>query len=180
MTVHVNSHHENTRHLIGAAWRKQIGNHIRAEHLTDFSAAHDQARRLQNPMLGVRRPYAHIFLINHLESGRCPSLHEPARLVLCLGKWWYSPLYMDLEFHAQIRTGRYDPRELQAWIDQGVLQPFVCRGEGCEKKFGLMSSLVLHCESRACGWDIARLNMPGLEKEVKQTCMRRDSGYVSR
>jgi hypothetical protein len=119
-------------------------------------------------------------LINHLESGRCPSLHEPARLVLCLGRWWYSPLYMDLEFHAQIRTGRYDPRELQAWIDQGVLQPFMCRGEGCEKKFGLMSSLVLHCESRACGWDIARLNMPGLEKEVKQTCMRRDSGYVSR
>jgi hypothetical protein len=45
-------------------------------------------------------------LINHLESGRCPNFHDPAKLILCLGKWWYSPLYMDLDLHAQIRTGR--------------------------------------------------------------------------
>jgi hypothetical protein len=114
-------------------------------------------------------------LINHLESGRCPNFHDPAKLILCLGKWWYSPLYMDLDLHAQIRTGRIDPGLMRDWMDDGTLHPFLCRDESCSKAFGHMSSLVLHCESQACGWDVTRLNMPGLEKELKKVCLRRDS-----
>jgi hypothetical protein len=83
---------------------------------------------------------------------------------------------MDLDIHAQIRTSRVEPKAVCQWIEEGIIQPFVCRDEGCQKVFGYLSSLVLHCESQACGWDIARLNMPGLEKEVKQSCVRRDSG----
>ncbi|KAH7088775.1 hypothetical protein FB567DRAFT_318083 [Paraphoma chrysanthemicola] len=115
-------------------------------------------------------------LIHHLESGSCPNLNDPSRLVLCLGKWWYSPLYMDLDLHAHLRTGRTNPQELLAWMSEGSVHPFLCRAEGCGKTFGLFSSLVLHCESQACSWDVARLNMPGLEKEAKQACLRRDSG----
>jgi hypothetical protein len=115
-------------------------------------------------------------LINHLESGRCPTFHNPSGLVLCLGKWWYSPLYMDLDLHAQLRTSRIDPDMMRQWMDTGAIMPFICREEKCKKEFGHLSSLVLHCESQACGWDIARLNMPGLEEEFKQMCLRRDSG----
>ncbi|KAF2829011.1 hypothetical protein CC86DRAFT_379779 [Ophiobolus disseminans] len=115
-------------------------------------------------------------LINHLESGRCPSFPDPTRLTMCLGKWWYSPLYMDIDIHVTIRTGRADLNTMREWMDGGLLAPFVCRDETCGKTFGHLSSLVLHCESQACGWDIARLNMPGLEKEFQQCCLRRDSG----
>jgi hypothetical protein len=114
-------------------------------------------------------------LINHLESGKCSKFHDPSKLVACLGKWWYSPLFMDLDLHAQIRTGRINPKLMREWMDDGTLYPFLCRDENCCKTFGHMSSLVLHCESQACGWDITRLNMPGLEKELKQVCLRRDS-----
>lgn len=115
-------------------------------------------------------------LINHLESGRCPKLPDPDRLLLCLGKWWYSPLYMDISIHAQLRTGRADTKTLLQWMTDDVLHPFICRQTQCMKTFAHMSSLVLHCESKACEWDVTRLNMPGLEKEVKRTCTRRDSG----
>jgi hypothetical protein len=115
-------------------------------------------------------------LINHLESGRCPKFHDPALLIQCLGKWWYSPLYMDLDLHAQIRTGRVKSDLVLQWMDANELCPFICRAKGCEELFGHLSSLVLHCESKACGWDVARLNMPGLENELKQVCGRRDSG----
>ncbi|CAO2655063.1 Nn.00g117960.m01.CDS01 [Neocucurbitaria sp. VM-36] len=114
-------------------------------------------------------------LINHLESKKCPNLPESSLLMLCLGKWWYSSLYMDLDIHAQIRTGRINLDEVQQWMDDGLLRPFVCRDEGCMDTFGHLISLVLHCESQACNWGIARLNMIGLEKEVKQICVRRDS-----
>ncbi|KAI4670863.1 uncharacterized protein J4E88_009615 [Alternaria novae-zelandiae] len=114
-------------------------------------------------------------LINHLESGKCPNFNDPALLTHCLGKWWYSALYMDLDMHASIRIGRVDIREVQRWSAAGDLHPFVCRDEGCGKVFGHLSSLVLHCESQACGWGVDRLNMPGLEKEFKHACLRRDS-----
>lgn len=115
-------------------------------------------------------------LINHLESGRCPNFYDSSRLILCLGKWWYSPLYMDLDIHANLRTGRVKSNDMREWMDDGNLLPFVCRDEHCGKEFGHLSSLVLHCESQACGWDIARLNIPGLEQEFKRFCLRRDSG----
>lgn len=115
-------------------------------------------------------------LINHLESSRCPNLPEPSLMMLCLGKWWYSVLYMDISIHAQLRTGRASPKEVHQWMQDGVLQPFICRAEGCQKTFGHLSSLILHCESHACGWDVPRLNMPGLEEEVRMFCVRRDSG----
>jgi hypothetical protein len=114
-------------------------------------------------------------LVNHLESGRCPNFQDPSLLNLCLGKWWYSPLYMDLDLHAHIRTGRINLLLMQQWMDSSALSPFICRDEKCQKTFAHMSSLVLHCESQACGWDVARLNMPGLEKEVMKMCGRRDS-----
>lgn len=114
-------------------------------------------------------------LVNHLESGRCPKFQDPTLLTLCLGKWWYSPLYMDLDLHAQIRTGRIDLLLMREWMDTKALFPFICRDEKCQKTFAHMSSLILHCESQACGWDIARLNMPGLEKDVRKICARRDS-----
>lgn len=117
-------------------------------------------------------------LINHLESGACQRLHDPTRLLHCLGKWWYSPLYMDLDMHAQIRTGRVNLDEMQQWMDEGELFPFVCRQEGCGKMFAHFSSLVLHCESQACGWDIVRLNVLGLEQEVRRLLERKDSGFV--
>jgi hypothetical protein len=120
--------------------------------------------------------YSH--LITHLESGTCPKLPNTTLLLLCLGKWWYSPLYMDLDIHAQIRTGRVDLEEMQQWMDAGSLHPFVCRAEGCGKVFGWLSALVLHVEGEACAWDIARLNMPALEREVKMTCVRRDSAHA--
>ncbi|KAH8724836.1 hypothetical protein GQ44DRAFT_739959 [Phaeosphaeriaceae sp. PMI808] len=115
-------------------------------------------------------------LINHLESSKCPEFPDPSRLIACLGKWWYSPLYMDLDIHAHLRTGRINPNHMRQLMDEGSLHPFVCRGETCTKTFGQLSSLVLHCESQACGWDVPRLNMPGLEREFKQICLRRDSG----
>jgi hypothetical protein len=83
---------------------------------------------------------------------------------------------MDLDLHAQIRTGRVDADLVRQWMDASELRPFVCRAEDCKELFGHLSSLVLHCESQACGWDVARLNMPGLEKEIKHMCGRRDSG----
>lgn len=82
---------------------------------------------------------------------------------------------MDLDLHAQLRTGRIVPELMRQWMDGGSLNPFLCRGDGCQKTFEHLSSLTLHCESQACGWDIARLNMPGLEKEVKRMIFRRHS-----
>jgi hypothetical protein len=114
-------------------------------------------------------------LINHLESGRCSDFVDASKLLMCLGKWWYSPLFMDLDMHAHIRTGRINSDQLLQWMDEGSLHPFVCRAKNCLKTFGHMSSLVLHCESQACDWDIARLNMPGLEKELQQMFSRRSS-----
>ncbi|KAH9874754.1 hypothetical protein IAQ61_003944 [Plenodomus lingam] len=114
-------------------------------------------------------------LINHLESSRCPQLNQPTRLLQVLGKWWYSPLYMDVDLHVQLRTGRVNLDEMHEWMTNGALHPFICRADGCMKSFAHLSSLVLHCESQACGWDIARLNVLGLEAEVKMACFRGDS-----
>jgi hypothetical protein len=36
--------------------------------------------------------------------------------------------------------------------------------------------MVQHMESQVCGWDIERLNAPGLEALFKARCLRRDSG----
>lgn len=82
---------------------------------------------------------------------------------------------MDLDIHAQIRTGRIDLGEAQAWMNAGSLLPFVCRSEGCGKMFAHLSSLVLHCESQACSWDVVRLNMLGLEHEIRELFVRKDS-----
>ncbi|KAH7356074.1 hypothetical protein BKA66DRAFT_428914 [Pyrenochaeta sp. MPI-SDFR-AT-0127] len=113
-------------------------------------------------------------LINHVESGKCPSMKDTTLLMHCLGKWWYSPLYMDLDIHAQVRTNRIKLEELQQWMDEGLLHPFICRAEGCGMTFGHLSSLVLHCESKACSWDVARLNLAGLEMEAKNICVIRN------
>lgn len=115
-------------------------------------------------------------LTNHLESGACIKFHDPPLLLQALGEWWYSPLFMDLDIHAQIRTGRINVNEMHVWMQAGILLPFICRNDGCKKAFGHLSSLVLHMESQACCWDIERLNAPGLEALFKERCLRRDSG----
>lgn len=114
-------------------------------------------------------------LIRHLETGACPKFHDPLLLLQALGEWWYSPLFMDLDIHASIRTGRINVKEVHDWMYAGILMPFICRDEDCKKAFGHLSSLVLHMESQACGWDIERLNVPGFEALFKTTCLRRDS-----
>ncbi|XPS77071.1 hypothetical protein M3J09_009107 [Ascochyta lentis] len=117
-------------------------------------------------------------LLNHLESGACPKFHDQSLLIKSLGEWWYSPLFMDLDIHAQIHTARINVNEVQEWMHNGILMPFICRDDGCKKTFGHLSSLVLHLESQACGWDIERLNAPGLEALFKSRCLRRDSAQV--
>ena len=141
-----------------------------SQHMTKHSSADLVCWGCDAPM----RKYSS--LINHLESGNCPKLGQATPLMRCLGMWWYSPLYMDLDLHAHIRTGRVDIHKVCEWMSEGALHPFLCRDKECGKTFSQLSSLLLHCESTACGWDVDRLNMPGLEKEFKQWCLRRDSG----
>ncbi|USP76091.1 uncharacterized protein yc1106_03365 [Curvularia clavata] len=143
---------------------------IHHQHMTKHSPAELVCWGCDAPMR------KHSSLINHLESGNCPSLSDPALLMRCLGTWWYSPLYMDLDMHAHIRTGRVDIHEVWKWMAEGALHPFLCRDTDCGKTFSHLSSLLLHCESKACGWDVNRLNMPGLEAEFKRAWLRRDSG----
>lgn len=116
-------------------------------------------------------------LINHLESGKCTVFTDPTVLALTLGKWWYSPLYMDLDVHAQIRTGRIDMNEMMKWVTAGDIHPYICRADTCGKTFAHLSSLVLHVESQACGWDVERLGLGMLQKEIMGG-LRRDSAMA--
>lgn len=106
-------------------------------------------------------------VVEHIETGKCVACSDTTRLLDCLGKWWYSALYMDLDIHAQIRTGRIELKEMREWIAEDLIEPFICRAPGCGRTFAKFSSLVTHYESRACNWDVSRLNMPGLEKEMR-------------
>jgi hypothetical protein len=106
-------------------------------------------------------------LIKHLETGKCPHIPDPAFLPRLLGRWWYSALYMDLDIHAQIRQGRLEMKEMMGWMKDGVLNPYMCRAEGCNKNFSRFSSLVFHVESGECEWDVTTLGLDRLEKEVK-------------
>ncbi|KAF2263311.1 hypothetical protein CC78DRAFT_581592 [Lojkania enalia] len=110
----------------------------------------------------------HSSLINHLESGNCIKFPNPNCLTQMLGEWWYSPLYMDLDIHAQIRTRKLNIEEMMLWVREGALKPYICRGHGCEKTFSYLSSLLLHVESRACGWEIATLGLDMLERDFKR------------
>ena len=113
-------------------------------------------------------------LINHLESGACLKFPDPIILTRTLGEWWYSPLYMDLDIHAQIRLKTINLQVLQGMISEGTIHPFICRAQGCVKTFAHFSSLSLHVESQACEWDIAKLGLEMLKKEVMRI-LRRDS-----
>ncbi|KAF2844784.1 hypothetical protein T440DRAFT_461532 [Plenodomus tracheiphilus IPT5] len=162
------------KHLTQCYLCEECGFHTHHEgnykiHMTKHSSNNIPCWGCEAPM----RTYSS--LINHLESGKCPCLRKPTRLLNALGKWWYSPLYMDIDLHVQLRTGRVNLDEMHEWMKIGALQPFICRADGCMKSFAHMSSLVLHCESQACAWDIVRLNISGLEAEVRASCLRRDS-----
>ena len=115
-------------------------------------------------------------LIKHLESGKCTRFHDPSLLVQALGEWWYSPLYMDLDIHAQIRTKRISSKEVNEWMGNGVLMPFLCREEGCGTSFGHLSELARHLEGEACAWDLQRLNAAGLEALFREKCVEREGG----
>ena len=75
-------------------------------------------------------------------------------------------MYMDLDIHAQIRQGRLDMKEMVGWMKDGILNPYMCRAEGCSKTFSRFSSLVFHVESGECRWGVERLGLGMLEKEV--------------
>lgn len=109
-------------------------------------------------------------LINHLESGSCPSLPDPTLLLNCLGHFWHSTLYMDIDMHVQIRQNRVDLAETANWVRDGLLHPFVCRARGCGKTFGHFSSLVLHVESDACQWGLEDLRLDLLVEEFARVC----------
>ena len=114
-------------------------------------------------------------LINHLESGNCVKFSNPDQLMRCLGSFWYSTLYMDVDIHVQIRSNRVDVKEMVSWMKDGTLQPFICRASRCEKTFSHFSSLVLHVESQACGWDVEVLRLDLLQAEFERMFSRRDS-----
>ncbi|PSN61900.1 hypothetical protein BS50DRAFT_562143 [Corynespora cassiicola Philippines] len=119
------------------------------------------------PCWGCKMPmHTASSLINHLESGRCAKMLEPSLLTRVLGQWWYSPLYMDIDIHVQLRSGRVDPKKVTEWMKDGVIPPFICRAKDCGKMFGHLSSLALHVENGSCSWDITRLGLDKLEKEM--------------
>lgn len=97
-------------------------------------------------------------------------------LTLCLGKWWYSPLYMDLDLHAQIRRDAIDLQETTAWMNQGFLRPFMCRNDACgDASFARFSELVAHVESGNCVWNMERLRLNKLGRELNALLRRRES-----
>lgn len=114
-------------------------------------------------------------LINHLESGTCVKLADPTHLMRCLGTFWYSTLYMDVDIHVQIRSNRVNVEETVSWMKDGLLQPFICRASRCGKTFSSFSSLVQHVESQACEWDVERLRLDLVQAEFSRMCRRRDS-----
>jgi len=118
-------------------------------------------------------------LISHLEGGRCNSLQDPALLTLCLGKWWYSPLFMDLDLHAQIRRNEVDLKETTNWMEQGFLRPFACRNGVCGVAFARFSELVAHVESGNCVWGLERLRLDLLRVELAVMLKRRDSAIAA-
>ena len=118
---------------------------------------------------------SHTALIRHLESGCCSVLPDPTLLTLCLGKWWYSPLFMDLDLHAQIRRNEIDLRETTNWMEQGFLRPFACRDENCNVSFARFSEFVGHVEGGKCRWGIERLRLDMLSVEMAAMLKRKDS-----
>lgn len=84
---------------------------------------------------------------------------------------------MDLDIHAQIRRNTVDLEEMVKWMNQSMLNPFICRAEGCGKMFPHCSSLVLHVESQACDWDVERLKLDLFKGEFERMCARRDSVF---
>ncbi|PVH95693.1 hypothetical protein DM02DRAFT_659914 [Periconia macrospinosa] len=107
-------------------------------------------------------------LVQHLET--CSKL--PTKLLLTvLGKWWYSPLYMDLDVHAQIRRNEIHLDTMVSWLQEGVLHPFVCRADSCGRvTFGKLSDLVAHVREDNCGWDVDMLKLEGLKLEFDRAC----------
>lgn len=118
-------------------------------------------------------------LIGHLENSHCSSLPNPAFLTLCLGKSWYSPLYMDLDLHAQIRRNEIDLKETTSWMEQGFLRPFTCRKKICESSFARFSELVAHVESGNCVWGIEKLRLDMLGVELAALVRRKDSAVAA-
>lgn len=108
---------------------------------------------------------SHFELIQHIET--CPSL-PPTTFLSVLGKWWYSPLYMDLDVHAQIRRQEISLDTMASWMREGVLLPFICRAEGCNRvAFSKLSELFEHVQGDGCEWDEERLRLDALKTEFE-------------
>lgn len=110
-------------------------------------------------------------LISHIENGRCSLKISNPVFLTCLGNWWYSPLFMDISFHAQLRTNRLNMGELQGYrelMDKNGYRPYICRSESCQEEFSSLSKLAKHWEAEECEWNISRLNVEGLQVELKK------------
>jgi hypothetical protein len=118
-------------------------------------------------------------LIGHLEKGGCASLPDQTLLTMCLGKSWYSPLFMDLDLHAQIRRNSVDVGETTDWMEQGILKPFTCRNQICDASFARLSELVAHVESGNCVWELERLRLDLLGADLVAMMKRRDSATAA-
>lgn len=112
-------------------------------------------------------------LIKHIERGKCPKLPEPSHLVKCLCAWYHSVLYMDVDIHRQIRTGRVNMKTAMEWVNEGEVPFYICRAEGCGRTFCRLSSLVHHVENHDCVWSLGHLRLDEL-REVLIRCLRED------
>lgn len=116
-------------------------------------------------------------MLNHLESGHCLVFTDPELLTRCLGKFWYTSLYMDISVHKGLREGSYPAGEATTWMHERIIEPFICRDTagGCGQTFSHFSALVRHVEGCECDWDIDRLRLDLVEEEFKRQCLEKDS-----
>ncbi|KAF2273605.1 uncharacterized protein EI97DRAFT_383421 [Westerdykella ornata] len=133
---------------------------VHMKHLSTHGIAYCKCWLCSKPMRSQSQ------LISHLEKAKCPQFTDPTHLPRMLGTWWYSVLYMDIDLHTSLRTGRCATNELAEWLKADIVPLFVCRAEGCGETFGRFSALVYHVETGDCEWTAKRLRFDMLEKEL--------------
>ncbi|KAF2738880.1 hypothetical protein EJ04DRAFT_428116 [Polyplosphaeria fusca] len=93
-------------------------------------------------------------MMSHLESGSCVKFPNPVQLTSFIGKHWFSPKYMDIGIHNQIRAETIIIDEVHRWVMDGILQPYICRSAECHHQFGRLSALIVHLEQGPCAWNV--------------------------
>jgi hypothetical protein len=80
--------------------------------------------------------------------------------------------------HAQIRRNDINLDEMASWVKQGVLHPFVCRADSCNRReivFSKLSGLVKHVQAEECAWEVGMLGLERLKGEFDRAWTRKDS-----